>query len=198
MADRFEKRARETGLVVVGRESVGADVEDFLPLLARIRSLKPDLVYCGGTTQTLSQLVWALLAADAAPRFLVPEGCREQAFIDVVGAERAQGRCFFSSSGLPDEKVRDFYPEFANPFKASRDRSAHAVYGYEAARVVFNAIAKTGTKDREALRAAVLATRDFDSPLGRWSFDEHGVTTLKTTAIYGVRSGKFELLGMIE
>jgi branched-chain amino acid transport system substrate-binding protein len=55
----------------------------------------------------------------------------------------------------------------------------YAIYGYEAAAVVLEAIKSVGKKDREAIRKAVVATKNFDKGvLGKWSFDANGDTTL--------------------
>ena len=81
----------------------------------------------------------------------------------------------------------------------SNDPEAYAVYGYEAAKVVLEAIKKVGKKDREAIRKAVLATKDFDKgALGKWSFDENGDTTLQNMTISKVEDGKFKPVKIVD
>jgi hypothetical protein len=60
------------------------------------------------------------------------------------------------------------------------------------AEVALDAIQRAGRKDREAVRAAVLATKDYDGVLGRWSFDQNGDTTLTTMSGRQVKDGKFD------
>jgi branched-chain amino acid transport system substrate-binding protein len=36
---------------------------------------------------------------------MVPDGCREQVFIDSAGAANLEGRCFVTFGGLPPEKL---------------------------------------------------------------------------------------------
>ena len=66
--------------------------------------------------------------------------------------------------------------EFVKKYKEKfgKDPEAYAVYGYEAAKVVLEAIKKVGKKDREAiLQGRRSATKDFDKgALGKWSFDD--------------------------
>ena len=58
------------------------------------------------------------------------------------------------------------------------------MYGYEAAKVLLEAAKKVGKKDREAIRKAVLATKDFDKgAIGKWGFDADGDTTLQILTI---------------
>jgi branched-chain amino acid transport system substrate-binding protein len=50
-----------------------------------------------------------------------------------------------------------------------------------------------GTKDREAIREAVLKTKDFDKgALGKWSFDPDGDTTLRVLTISRIVDGTFQ------
>jgi branched-chain amino acid transport system substrate-binding protein len=55
------------------------------------------------------------------------------------------------------------------------------------------AIKKVGKKDRDAIREAVLATKDFDQgALGKWSFDENGDTTQANFTVSAVTNGEFK------
>ncbi len=58
--------------------------------------------------------------------------------------------------------------------------------------VIKNAIKRTGRKDRNAVREAVLATKDYEGVLGRWSFDANGDTSLTTMSGREVKGGKFD------
>jgi branched-chain amino acid transport system substrate-binding protein len=70
---------------------------------------------------------------------------------------------------------------------------AYAVYGYEACRVFLEVAQQVGKKDREELRKAVLAVKDFDKGvLGKWSFDADGDTTVKALTISKVVDGAFK------
>ena len=64
----------------------------------------------------------------------------------------------------------------------------YAIYGYEAMKVVIDAIARSGPrgKDRAAVLDALRSTRDRQSVLGTYSFDANGDTTLTRYGIYHV------------
>jgi branched-chain amino acid transport system substrate-binding protein len=49
--------------------------------------------------------------------------------------------------------------------------------------------------NREAVRAAVFATKDFNGVLGTWSFDANGDTTLTDMTIYQVKNGAYVAVG---
>lgn len=66
----------------------------------------------------------------------------------------------------------------------------HAVYAYEAASLVLDALDRVGG-DPAAFTVAMRGTRDRDSVLGRYSIDEHGATTLRTIGRLRVENGRF-------
>jgi branched-chain amino acid transport system substrate-binding protein len=59
-------------------------------------------------------------------------------------------------------------------------------------KVTLDAIMRAGRKDREAIRAAMFATKDYDGVLGKWSFDANGDTSLTAMSGRQVKDGKFD------
>lgn len=75
--------------------------------------------------------------------------------------------------------LKDYRADFGG------EAGPYVLYGYEAMRVVLDAIRSAGDRgnDRQAVIAGFFATRDRDSVLGRYSMRADGETTL---ARYGV------------
>jgi len=152
-------------------------------------------VYFGGTTQSKGgQLAKDMASAAIQALFMVPDGCREQVFIDSAGAANLEGRCFVTFGGLPPEKLTGKGAEFVERYRRKHGElpEAYAVYGYEAACVALRAIRDAGVKDRRAITDAALALKDFAGALGDWGFDENGDTTMKTLTVSVVKGGRFE------
>ena len=195
IADLFDERCREIGIEVLGHDSIDAKAQEFKSLMASVKAAGPDLVYFGGTTQSKGgQLAKDMASAGIQAMFMVPDGCREQVFIDSAGAGNLEGRCFVTFGGLPPEKLTGKGAEFVERYRKKHGElpEAYAVYGYEAACVALRAIRDAGVKDRRAISDAALALQDFDGALGRWGFDENGDTTMQTLTVSVVRDGKFE------
>ena len=157
-------------------------------------------MYFGGTTQTKGgQLARDLVASGLNCKFMVPDGCMEDAFIEAAGADVLNDRCYVTFGGLPPEKLtgagKVFVEKYQKRFGTMPE--AYAIYGYEAAKVAIEAIKRAGKKDRAAIVEACLALRDFDGALGRWSFDANGDTTLTTMSGNIVRGGQFEFVKML-
>lgn len=186
VASQFEKRAREIGMEVLGRESIDPKAQEFSALMTKIATKNPDLIYFGGTTQTKAgTLVKDMIKAGMKTvKFMAPDGCYEKAMIDKTGAEFLVGRFYCTFGGLtPDRLLIGDGKKFVDKFKAYFERppsEAYAIYGYECGRVALEAIRRAGKKDRSAIRAAGVGIRDFQGASGMvWSFDEHGDTTMQ-------------------
>jgi branched-chain amino acid transport system substrate-binding protein len=195
LADLFDERCREIGIEVLGHDSIDAKAQEFKSLMASVKAAGPDLVYFGGTTQSKGgQLAKDMTSAGITALLMVPDGCREQVFIDSAGAVNLEGRCFVTFGGLPPDKLTGKGGEFVERYKQKFGElpEAYAVYGYEAACVALQAIRAAGVKDRRAITDAALAIKDFDGTLGRWGFDENGDTTMQTLTVSVVKGGKFE------
>jgi branched-chain amino acid transport system substrate-binding protein len=201
LAGTFQAACERLGIRVVGRQSINPEERDFKALMAGIKPLDPDLVYFGGTTHTRAgEIGRDMVAANLSGRYMVSDGCHEDAFILAAGADNLNGRCFMTSSLIPSERAEGGFPVFAIPY---RERYGHlpgeiGAYAFEATRAAIEAIRRAGKKDREAIRAACLAMKGFDGALGRWSFDKNGDTTRRTVAIYAVQEGKFEFVEATE
>jgi branched-chain amino acid transport system substrate-binding protein len=197
IADLFHARADELKLKVLGHEHIDAQAQEFKPLMDKIKSQGPDLIYFGGTTQTKAgQLVKDMLAVGLNIKFMCPDGCFEDAFIDSAGAKNLEGRALITFGGLPAEKLTGKGKTFVDNYqkKFGKVPEAYAAYGYECAKVALFAIQRAGKKDRDAIRAAALTIKKFDGVLGKWDFDRNGDTTLKTMSGNGVKDGKFVFL----
>jgi branched-chain amino acid transport system substrate-binding protein len=195
IADLFDERCREIGIEVLGHDSIDSKAQEFKSLMASIKAVKPDLVYFGGTTQSKGgQLAKDMASAGIEAMLMVPDGCREQVFIDSAGAANLEGRCFVTFGGLPPEKLTGKGNEFVERYRRKHGElpEAYAVYGYEAACVALQAIRDAGTKDRRTVTDRALAIKDFDGALGRWGFDSNGDTTMRTLTVSVVRGGRFE------
>ncbi len=200
VADVFHRTAEEIGLTLLGREGLDPKAQEYRSLMTKIKQLGPDFVYFGGTTQTnAGQLAKDMLAVGLDAKFMVPDGCFENAFIQAAGPQIVENRAFITFGGVPADKLTGKGAEFFKRYvaKYGGEPQAYAVYGYVAAQVALDAIAKAGVKDREAVRLAVTQTQQVDGALGTWSFDANGDTTMTRMSGNTVRAGKFEFVTLL-
>ncbi len=200
IADVFAATCEELGIGVLGREGIDPKAQEYRSLMTKVKQLDPDWVYFGGTTQSnAGQIAKDLIAVGLRSKFMVPDGCFEQAFIQAAGAENLNERAHVTFGGVPPEQLTGKGAEFVQRYreKYGKDPEAYAVYGYVAGQVALDAIARVGKKDREAIRAAVAQTHQADGALGTWQFDENGDTTMKIMSGNIVRDGEFKFVTIL-
>ncbi len=197
LATVFHQEAKRRGLDVSPPDkpdSIDPKASDYRSLALRIRQANPDLVYFGGITQNNAGKLWQDLRAALGPnvKLMGPDGIFEQAFLDAAGD--AAMNTYLTFGGVPPKNYTGKAQEWARRYrdKFHGDPEVYAIYGYEAANVVLNGIEKVGRKDRAAIRDAVMATKDYDGVLGKWSFDQNGDTTLTTLSGSQVKGPKIE------
>ena len=201
IADVFEKTAGTLGLKVLGHESIDPRAADYKALVAKIKSLKPDLIYFGGITQNnVAQLIRDIRGGDYQGKIMAPDGIYEQAFLDAVGSKAGQG-LYVTFGGIPPQELTGRAAEWREAYiqEYGPNVDVYAVYGYIATQVVLAAFERVCAQrqpltDRAAVRDAVLATKDFDSVLGPFSIDANGDTTITTMSGSLVLGGRFEFV----
>ncbi|MBI5093805.1 MAG: branched-chain amino acid ABC transporter substrate-binding protein [Candidatus Hydrogenedentes bacterium] len=200
VATMFQKSAPALGLEITGFEGIEPKASNYKSLVTKIRQKNPDLVYFGGTTQTnAGQIAKDLRSAGLNVKYMVPDGCYEKAFIQAAGAENVEGSAFITFGGVPPDRLtgkgKEFYENYKKKYNSEPE--GYAAYGYEAAKVVLDSIARAGKKDRGAIVAAAAATKDFEGALGKWSFDANGDTTLKTMSGNTVKNGEYAFVKVL-
>lgn len=201
IANLFIETCQDLGIEVLGHESIDSKAQEFKPLMATIKSLNPELIYFGGTTQTKGgQIAKDMVAAGLDCKLMVPDACYEEAFIESAGVDNVNDRVYVTFGGLPPDQLTGHGKAFVEEYKKifGNDPEGYAIYGYDAALAALEAIRLAGVKDRDAIRRAGLSIKNFDSgALGTWSFDENGDSTLTTISGLVIRNGRFEFVKLL-
>jgi branched-chain amino acid transport system substrate-binding protein len=194
IAEVFARRAKELGMEIAGLEGIDTKAANYKSLAQKVKFSKSDAAFFGGTTQTnAGQVAKDLRSAGFTGMLVVPDGCCEEAFIQAAGAKNLEGNTFVTFGGLPPAELTGRGAQFRDGYRKmyNSDPEAYAVYGYECARVLLDAIRRASAKDRAGVLQAVAQTKDFDGALGNWSFDANGDTTNRVMSINAIKDGKF-------
>ena len=187
IAKLFMEACGKLDIKVVGHEQL-VKQNNYKTTLEAVKAKNPDAVYVGATSQSgAPQIAIDMKGVGLKCPLIVPDGCYEKAFVDAAGADLFKTfDCYATIGGKDPSLLTGAGAEFVKKYKAKfgNDPEAYAVYGYEAAKVFLEAAKAVGKKDREAIREAVLKTKDFDKgAVGKWGFDENGDTTLQVLTI---------------
>lgn len=199
------QQAKKLGIEIANSngepESIDTKAPDYRSLAQKIKTSGADMVSFGGITDSNAGKLWkdlrAVLGKDV--KLFGPDGLFEQAFLDAAG-DAAEGT-YFSFGGIPPEQLQgkgaDFVKKYKDKYKT--DLSAYTAYAYEAMNVTLDGIKRAGKKDRAAIRDAIMATKDWDGVLGKWSFEpDTGDSTLTTMSISQAKGGKFEFIKLVQ
>ena len=195
IAASFLEAAGPAGLQVVGGpERIDPKASDYRALSTKVRGAGPELVYFGGLTKNNAGRLFRDLRDVLGPnvRLMAADGVYDQEFLEDAG-DSAEG-AYITFPGIAPGKLAGRGAEWARAYGArfGSEPGTYAAYGYEATRVALAAIDRGARPDRAAVRDALLATRDYDGVLGRWSFDQNGDTTLSTVSGRQIRRGRFD------
>jgi branched-chain amino acid transport system substrate-binding protein len=195
IAGTFADAAQKVGLQVVGGpEAYDPRAQSYDDLISKVRTAAPDLIYIAALADNnAGRLVKDVRAAlGNEVKIMGPDGLYQQGFLDDAG-DAAEGAFITFGAVAPSKltgKGADWYRSYKVRYNAEPE--VYAAYAYEATRVAIDAIRRAGKKDRGAIREALLATKDYEGILGRWSFDANGDTTLTTMSGREVKNGKFD------
>lgn len=182
IADVFRIKAKEIGLAEAGYEGA-QKADNYRALANKVKDAGADLVYYGGIVDNNpAVLLKDLRAVLPNIKFMGPDGINCSEFLKQSGPS-ADANTYSTFGGVPPEKYTGKASEWLKSYDAkfaNKNPNPYAIYGYEAAKVVLAAIAKSGDKadDRATVLANVMGTKEYDGVLGKWSFDASGDTTL--------------------
>jgi branched-chain amino acid transport system substrate-binding protein len=198
--DEFAKVAAEKAGkdVLLGRESIAQGEKDFSPLLTRLKSLNPDLIYFGGRIIEASLLRQQMIRLGLNVPMMTSGGTFSETYLKITGTP-AEGT-LASFWGLP---MKD-YPEgrglaFEKAYAEAKFNNPYEAFGpmaYAAGEVYVQAIAaaaKAGGVTRENVLKQ-LNSQEFHTLIGNFHFDKNGLPSLIHIAIYEVKNGKWQIL----
>ena len=171
LADFFKKTFTQLGGKLVGDESYSEGDTDFRAQLTNLKATNPQALFVPGYYTEVG-----LIARQAREKGLtVPlmggDGWDSPKLAEIAG-ESVEG-CFFSNH-YTVESTEPRVKEFVKSYKAkySEVPDAMAALGYDAAKILFNALETAGGTDPKAIRDALAATEDFTGVTGTITIDK--------------------------
>jgi len=201
LARNIEASAEEQGLEILANEGIDPKAANFRSLASKLESEGTDcFVFSGITANGAVQLYKDVAAAIPDAKLYGPDGVAESGFADPaeggIPASVASRTKVTVATLSPDEYPPEGQKFFAD-FEAKYDEpnpDPYAVYGYEAMRLVIDAIERAGENgnDRQAVIDELFATKGRESVLGTYDIDENGDTTLTDYGVYSIAGGELE------
>jgi branched-chain amino acid transport system substrate-binding protein len=186
----FSEYLARNGGQILGTFGVTADQQDFSAELTKVKELKPEVIYFGGTTPLGVRIRTQMDKLGVKAVFQGTSGIVSDAYIESVGP-LAEGTVAFRE-GAPVEKLpggKRFLEQY-NAQKYSDPPEAYGAFAFAAANLVIDAIEKVGP-DRKRVRSDLNATRGHQSIVGEVTFDDHRQNAVPLITKFVVQDGKW-------
>lgn len=187
IADAFQKRAKEKGMKVLGRDQIDPKEADYTTILTKVKGLNPDALYFGGAGEAEVKL--AKQSYDIIPKAIKGSGDGIASFIKGGGFPVVEGWYMTQASPhlLGDPRAEGFVQRFHKRY--GKYPIDYSVTSYDAVLVMLDAIqrvAKNGRAvNRHTVREAILTTR-ANTLQGIIVFDANGDLVNKVVSVFKI------------
>ena len=196
--DVFEK----AGGQVVAFEAYDPKATEFSGMLLKVRAANPDMVHVHGLINDVPMVIAQMRQLGLQQRISSYSAGYNQKLIDQLGPAAED---FIVTSLAPGVSDNPKVPEFLERWKKEQNRHPNGLpyiqYQYNsvlvAAQLYKHVLEKKQEPTGEAMRAALLAVKEFDSPMtGKTVIDGHRVR--KPVFLLSVEKGQFKPLAKLD
>jgi branched-chain amino acid transport system substrate-binding protein len=165
--------------------------------VARVKALPkvPDFLYVAAMPYNVGLIVKQLRAAGYAGPIVGGDGYDTPDLVGTAGAA-ADGVYFTTHAFVDAERgnaaMKRFIADYQTQYHVAPD-DAFAALGYDATRLLADAIGRAGKTDAAAIGTALEATRDFAAVTGSISLSAASHIPKKTVTVIAIKDGKYSL-----
>lgn len=191
LAKSFKKEFLAEGGVITGEQSYSGGDKDFSAQLTAIKSAAqpPDVIFLPAYYTEAPLIIRQARQLGISVPFIGGDGWDSPELV-TVGGSAVEG-CYFSnhfSNQSTDPQVVAFVDAYRK--KYGGDPDAMTALGYDALKLLADAMKRAGTTDPSKVNAEIASTKDFPGVTGKITLDEHRNPT-KPAVILEVKNGKF-------
>lgn len=189
LAEEFRKGLGTSAQVVIF-EGVTVGEKDYSPVVTKVKSLNPDLIFFGGIYVEGGLLIKQFKGVGGTAPFIGGDGIMSEELIKIGGTATDGTYATFG----PDTKESPTAKGFNDTYKKKYgDPGVYSVYAYDATNILLQAIQKAGDTDKKKI-LDILKTTDYQGALGHIQFDAKGDMKQSPYVVWKVEGGKFKQL----
>ncbi len=195
--EAFEAAAGDLGIEVVQVEGYGKGTVDFKAQLTNIKSKNPDVIFLPVYYQDVALIAVQAKELGIEAQFLGADGWDGViGQVDESNMDAVNGAYFCSqySAQSDDPNLQAFLSKYKETY--GMDASQFAVLGYDAMKMLAQAISEADSTDSAAITSAMAAI-DFTGLTGHMTFDENR-NPVKSAAITQIDNGEYKFIEYYE
>jgi branched-chain amino acid transport system substrate-binding protein len=192
----FAQKFKEYGGEIVGEQSYSEGDSDFRAQLTQLKASNPEIIYVPGYYTEVGTIARQSRDLGIAAPLLGGDGWDSPRLWEIGG--KALNGCFFSnhySVDDPSPAVQKFVSDYKAKYGVIPD--ALAALGYDAARILAEAIKRAGSTDGAKIREALAQTKSFPGVTGTITIDKDR-NAIKPVVMLKIVDGKFVFQEKIE
>jgi len=196
LADSFKTHFQQLGGKIIAEESYSTNDTDFGAQLITIKSANPQVLFIPGYYNDVGLIIRKAKELGLKCEFLGGDGWDGPQLVE-VGGKAVEGGYFSNHYSVddPNPEVQKFVSAYEKEY--GKKPGAMAALGYDAARVVADAIKRAGKLDKAAIRDALAQTKDFPGITGSITLDANR-DCIKPAVILQVKDGKWKYVTTIK
>jgi len=197
LRDFFEEAVKKAGGQIVADVSYTekSDV-DFKSQLTKIKNANPDAIYVSGYYTEAGLIARQARELGLTCPLLGGDGWDSDQTVKIGG--KAVDGCYFTNHYSPDEQ-RPEVQQFVSAYKAKyggKVPDAMAILGYDALKVLCDAIGRAGSTDGSKIRDKLAETKDYPGACGPITIDQNR-NAKKNIVILKIENGQFKYVATV-
>jgi branched-chain amino acid transport system substrate-binding protein len=192
----FAQKFKEFGGEIVAEQSYSEGDSDFRAQLTQLKSANPEVIYVPGYYTEVGTIARQSRDLGISAPLLGGDGWDSPRLWEIGG--KALNGCYFSnhySVDDPSPAVQKFVADYKAKFGATPD--ALAALGYDAAKILADAMTRANSSDGAKVRSALADTKGYAGVTGTITIDKDR-NAVKPVVMLKVQDGKFVFQERIE
>lgn len=197
LGDAFEQKFVSMGGQIVGKASYAQGDSDFRSQLTAVKATNPEIIYVPGYYNDVGQIAQQARDLGMTQPLAGGDGWESPKLVEIGG--KALEGCFYSNHYDPHDPsplVRAFVQKYKDRF--GQTPGALAALGYDAAKMLADAMKRAGRTDGPALRDAIAQTKGFPGVTGTITLGPDRNPIGKKLVIVEVKNGEIGLKATVE
>jgi branched-chain amino acid transport system substrate-binding protein len=185
----FKETFTKNGGKIVGEESYQQKDTDFKAVLTRIKEKNPDVIYVPGYYEEVGKIIKQARELGIKAPFMGGDGWDAPQLVEIAGKDNLNNT-FISNHYAPDDssaEVQTFVSAFKKEYNKVPD--AMAVLGYDAVKMLADAVKRANSAEPEKIKDALKATKDFKAATGTITLNENH-DPVKSAVVLEYKDGK--------
>ena len=165
----FKERFEAAGGKVLMEEAFLQKDQDFKAALTKLKTANADVLFVPGYYEEIGKIVKQARELGITSPILGTDGWDDPKVADIAGKDALNKTYFCTHYSEKDEQVKPFLEAFQK--KYGHAPNVFAALGYDAGKLIVDALKRAGSDDTDKITQAIAATKDLQAGTGTISMD---------------------------